>query len=123
MVRTALAAGAPIVSLVAASNQPPLVSGDGHLIVGQSVNNQLVVVEAATQATWDLPAYYASLELVTISPTTRRFIQTGFGRIALWTLPLAPPELRTWLDERTNATTDSEHSLIWSWPLSPQKTP
>ena len=55
MVRTALAAGAPVVSLVATSNQPPLVSGDGHLIVGQSVNHQLVVVETVTQATWDLP--------------------------------------------------------------------
>lgn len=121
MVRTALVAGAPVVSLVAASNQPPLVSGDGHLIVGQSVNNQLVVVETATQATWDLPAYYASLDLVTISPTTRRFLQTGFGQLALWTLPLAPPELRAWLDERTNAITDSEHSLIWPWQLSGQK--
>jgi len=56
---------------------------------------------------------------VTSSPTTRRFIQTGFGQLALWTLPLAPPEPRAWLDERTNAATDSEHSLIRPPQLPP----
>ena len=117
LVRTGLAAGSPVVSLLGASRQPPLVSGDGKLVVGQSVNDQLVVVEPATQARWELPAYYTSFELMTIAPTTRRFIQSGAGRLALWTLPLAPPELRTWLDERTNAATDGEHALVWPWQV------
>jgi len=118
MVRTALTRGAPMKYLVAASKQSPLVSGDGRLIIGQSVNDQLVAIETTTEASWELPAYYASLDLVTIAPATRRFIQTGFGHIALWTLPLAPPELRAWLDERTNATTDRDHALVWPWQLA-----
>jgi len=118
MVRTALTKGAPVKFLVAASKQSPLVSGDGRLIIGQSVNDQLVAIETTTEAAWELPVYYASLDLMTISPATRRFIQTGFGQIALWTLPLAPPELRAWLDERTNAITDRDHALIWPWQLA-----
>ncbi len=118
MVRTALTKGAAVKFLVPASKQSPLVSGDGRLIIGQSVNDQLVAIETTTEATWELPVYYSSLDLITISPTTRRFIQTGFGQIALWTLPLAPPELRAWLDERTNAITDSDHALIWPWQLA-----
>jgi hypothetical protein len=120
MVQMALAQGSPVTALVGPSNQAPLVSGDGHLIVGQSVNDQLVVVEATTRATWELPAYYASSELMTISPTRRRFVQASYGRLALWTLPLAPPALRTWLDERTNAVTSSEHALVWPWQLAPR---
>jgi hypothetical protein len=118
MVRTALTKGAPVTFLVAASKQSPLVSGDGRLIIGPSVNDQLVAIETTTEAVWELPVYYASLDLMTISPSTRRFVQTGFGQIALWTLPLAPPELRTWLDERTNATTDRDHALVWPWQLA-----
>jgi hypothetical protein len=120
MVRTALAPGSPVIPLVAASNQAPLVSGDGHLIVGHAVNDQVVVVEAAARAAWICPPYYASSELMTISPTTRRFVQAGYGRLALWTLPVAPPELRTWLDERINAVTNSEHALAWPWQLAPR---
>src|SRR5262249_43561190 len=74
MVRTALTKAAAVKFLVAASKQSPLVSGDGRLIIGQSVNDQLVAIETATEATWELPAYYASFDLMTISPTTRRFI-------------------------------------------------
>ena len=117
MVAMALAEGATVSSLVAASSQPPLISGDGRLIIAQSVNDQVVVVETATQARWDLPVYYTSFELLTVSPTTRRFVQSGSGRLALWTLPVAPPELRTWLDERTNAATNSDHALVWPWQL------
>jgi hypothetical protein len=117
MVRTALAAGAPVTLVLAAASQPPLVSGDGRLVIGQSVNDQAVVFETTTSATWNLPAYYASSQLMTISPSTRRFVQAGFGRLVLWSLPLAPPELKPWLDERTNAATDHEHKLIW--PANP----
>jgi hypothetical protein len=113
MVRTALVAGAPIRSILPPSSRPPLVSADGRLVVGESVNGQVIVVEIPTQATWELPAYYGSFDLHSISPTTRRFVHGGFGQLALWTLPLAPPELRAWLDERTNAATNSDHQLVW----------
>ncbi len=101
-----------------ASSRPPLVSADGQLILSESINGHLVATETATHAAWDLPAYYSSFDLVTIAPTTRRFVQSGFGYMALWTLPLAPPDLRSWLDERTNATTNSDHALIWPWQPS-----
>jgi hypothetical protein len=113
MVRTALAAGAPVKSLLPPSSRPPLISADGRLVIGESVNGQVIVVETPTLSTWDLPAYYGSFDLLTISPTTRRFVQGGFGQLALWTLPLASPELHAWLDERTNAATDADHQLIW----------
>jgi hypothetical protein len=113
MVRTSLAAGAPVTLVMPAASQSPLVSRDGRLVIGRAVNDQAVVFETATQATWTLPAYYASFQLMTISPSTRRFVQAGFGRLALWTLPLAPPELKPWLDERTNAATDRDHQLVW----------
>jgi hypothetical protein len=112
-VRTALVAGAPIQSILPPSSKRPLISADGHLVVGESVNGQVIVVEIPTRSAWDLPAYYGSFDLLSISPTTRRFVHGGFGQLALWTLPLAPPELRAWLDERTNAATNAEHHLIW----------
>ena len=117
MVRTSLTAGAPVTVVMAAASQPPLVSGDGRVVVGQSVNDQAVVFETTTSATWTLPSYYASSQLMTISPSTRRFVQASLGRLALWSLPLAPQDLKPWLDERTNAATDREHKLIW--PANP----
>ena len=113
MVRTELVPGAPLQSILPPSSRPPLISADGHLVVGESVNGQVTVVEVPTRSTWDLPAYYGSFDLLSISPTTRRFVHGGFGQLALWTLPLAPPELRAWLDERTNAATNFDHHLIW----------
>jgi protein kinase-like protein len=118
MVRTALVPGAPVTLVLAPSDKSPLVSGDGHLIIGQSVNDQVIAVETSPQATWELPSYYRSRELVTISPSTRRFVQAGYAQLALWTLPLAGPELATWLDERTNAVTDDNHALAWPWQLA-----
>ncbi|HET7504792.1 MAG TPA: serine/threonine-protein kinase [Kofleriaceae bacterium] len=116
MVRAALTPGAPVMLVVAGANQGPLVSDDGRLVVGQTVNDQALVFETATRATWNLPAYSASFQLMAISPSTRRLVQAGFGQLALWTLPLAGGELRPWLDERTNAVTDRDHRLIWQWP-------
>jgi hypothetical protein len=119
MVRISLVAGAPVKTVLAASSRAPLVSRDGKLIVGEAVNGQLVVIEAATLSAWDLPSYYTSRDLITIAPTTRRFLQAGFGQLALWKLPLAPPDLRRWLDERTNAVADGDHALTWSWQPHP----
>jgi hypothetical protein len=119
LVRTTLAAGSPVTLVMATASQSPLVSRDGRVVVGRSINDQAVVFETTTQATWTLPAYHAALELMTISPSTRRFVQAGSGRLALWTLPLAPPELKPWLDERTNAATDGDHKLIWRWDRHP----
>lgn len=114
VVQTSLAPGAPPRPLLAASSRAPLISRDGKLVIGESVNAQVVVVETATQASWDLPAYHAAWDLATIAPAARRFVQSGFGHLALWTLPLAPPDLPRWLDERTDAVTDGEDVLTWS---------
>jgi hypothetical protein len=116
LVWTALTPGQPVRSLLSASNHPPLFSYDGHLALGRTVNGQVIVVEATTQSVWDLPAYYAAFDIMTIAPTARRFVQGGFGQLALWTLPQAPAELRAWLDERTNAATDDDHALVWPRP-------
>jgi len=118
MLRTALVVGAAQKQVMAASAQSPLISADRRLAIGPSVNGQVVVVELATQATWDLPAYHAAFDLIAISPTARRFVASGFGQLALWTLPLAPPELGPWLDEHTNAATDADHALAWPWQLA-----
>ncbi|HEY0191622.1 MAG TPA: serine/threonine-protein kinase [Kofleriaceae bacterium] len=133
IVRVALNPGARPVIMVAASSQSPLISGDGKLIVSQSVNNQLMAVELvspsgqATQAQWELPVYYAATGLMSIAPSSRRFLQAGYGKLALWSLPLAPTELHGWLDERTNAVTDDNHTLAWSWqttgPARPMSSP
>ncbi|HEX7840417.1 MAG TPA: hypothetical protein VF469_23220, partial [Kofleriaceae bacterium] len=115
MVRSSLAAGAPLTTLLAPSSRSPLVSRDGKLVVGESTNGRVAAVETATGAAWDLPAYYQGRDLATISPTARRFVQLGYGELALWTLPLAPADLRRWLTERTNAVTDGDYALSWSW--------
>ncbi|HEU4733875.1 MAG TPA: hypothetical protein VFT22_38545, partial [Kofleriaceae bacterium] len=115
MVRAGLTAGSPVALVVAGANQGPLVSGDGRLVIGQTVNDQALVFETPTRATWNLPVYYSSFQLMAISPSTRRFVQSGYGQLALWTLPLAGAELRPWLDERTNAVTDRDHRLVWQW--------
>jgi hypothetical protein len=113
IVRTSLAAGAQARRIVEPSSQPPLISGDGQLIVAETINGQLKIVELATEAAWEVPAYYAAGQLVSIAPSTRRFVHVSFGQIALWALPLAPPGLRGWLDDRTNAATDVDHALVW----------
>jgi len=77
------------------------------------------VVETATGARWELPGYAAAQDLQAISPTARRFAQSGQRFLALWTLPLAPPELARWLDERTNAATDGDDVLTWVWQAAP----
>jgi hypothetical protein len=115
VVRAALVPGAPLRTLLAASSRSPLISPGGKLVIGESVNAQTVVFETQAQAAWELPRYFNWRELATISPTTRRFVQGGFGRLALWTLPLAPTELSRWLGERTNAVTDGDYALAWSW--------
>jgi hypothetical protein len=110
-----------VVQRIGPSNRPPLIGEDGKLVVGQSVNGQLAVFEAASRAGWDLPAYYEPQDLLSMAPTTRRFVQASYAGVALWTLPLAPQDLRPWLDERTDARTDGEHALTWpSHPALPR---
>jgi hypothetical protein len=115
IVRMALVTGAPVISLVPPSSHSPLISGDAQLIVAETVNGQVKVVEVSTRSSWELPAYFPAAKLDSISPSTRRFVQTSFGSTAMWTLPLAPPELRSWLDDRTGAATDADHALVWPW--------
>ncbi|HET9621222.1 MAG TPA: serine/threonine-protein kinase [Kofleriaceae bacterium] len=113
-----LVPGAPAQRLVGQSDQAPLISAGGKLVIGRGVNNQLVAVEVDANgraSPWTLPVYFDSIGLASISPTSRRFVQTGFGWVALWTLPLAPPGLRAWLDERTNALSDRNDALAWPW--------
>ncbi|MBC7976698.1 MAG: hypothetical protein H7138_17125, partial [Myxococcales bacterium] len=116
MVRTALD-GQRATPIVGASSHAPLVSGDGRLVLSQTVNAQVVVAElsATGHATWDLPVYYNALELLSVAPTTRRFVQGGMASVVLWSLPLAADDLRPWLDQRTNAIIDGEHGLAWPW--------
>jgi Protein kinase domain len=119
IVRASLVVGAPTQPLVEPSSQSPLISRDGQLIVAESVNGQLKIVEVATMAAWLLPAYGPSASLLSIAPSSRRFAQRSFAQLSMWTLPLAPRDLGGWLDERTNATTDAEHALLWSWRRRP----
>ena len=65
------------------------------------------------------PAYAIRHDLITIAPSARRFVQGTPGRLSLWTLPLAPRDFAPWLDERTNATTDANDVLTWSWQPAP----
>jgi len=115
VVRSTLVPGAALKTILAPSTRSPLISRDGKLVIGESINNQVVVFETATQATWDLPAYFNWRELATISPGARRFVQVGYGQLALWTLPFAPPDLSRWLADRTNAVNDGDYALSWSW--------
>ena len=115
VVRAPLTAGAPLESVLGAAPTSPLITGDHRLVVGPSVNGQVVVVETATRARWELPAFHAAYQLTAISPSTRRLVELNLGTVVVWSLPLAPPELRDWLDARTNALTDADHALVWPW--------
>jgi hypothetical protein len=114
VVQSSLVPGAPVIPLLPASSRSPEVSRDGKVIVGESVNNRLAVVETATGARWELPGYVTAQDFQTISPSARRFAQSGPQHVALWTLPLAPLDLPRWLDERSNATIDGNDVLTWS---------
>ena len=116
---SSLVPGAPVTPLLPPSSRPPQVSRDGSLIVGESVNKRLAVVETATGARWELPGHAGPHDLQVVSPTARRFAQSGQRTLALWTLPLAPLELRRWLDQRTNAATDGDDVLTWVWQPTP----
>src|SRR5439155_2530133 len=120
LVQVPLVPGAPVTPLLPAASRSPYVSRDAKLVVGESVNNRLAVVETATQARWELPGYATAQDLQALSPTARRFAQSGNSHVALWTLPLAPPDLARWLDERSEEHTDGTDVLTWSWqPTSP----
>jgi hypothetical protein len=116
---SSLVPGAPVTRLLPPASRPPQVSRDGSLIVGESVNKRLAVVETATGARWELPGHASPHDLQRVSPTARRFAQSGPRTLALWTLPLAPLELRRWLDLRTNAATDGGDVLTWVWQPTP----
>ena len=119
MVHSSLVAGAPVTPLLPPSSRSPQVSRDGSLIIGESVHKHLAAVETATGAHWDLPGHATAEDLQDLSPTARRFAQSGSRFLALWTLPLAPVDLPRWLDERTNAATDGDDVLTWVWQPSP----
>jgi hypothetical protein len=119
MVLSSLVPGEPVTPLLPPSSRSPEVSRDGNLIIGESVNKRLAAVETATGARWELPGHAAAEDLQDISPTARRFAQSGPRFLALWTLPLAPPDLPRWLDERTNAAIDGDDVLTWVWQPSP----
>jgi hypothetical protein len=120
-----LVPGAPTQLMLPPSDQAPVFSEDGKLMIGLGVNKQLVVVELDARGNaspWDLPTYFSSLGLVAISPTSRRFVQTGFDRAALWSLPRVSGELRAWLDDRTNAVADRHDALAWPWQAASKPT-
>jgi hypothetical protein len=119
VVHSSLVPGAPVTPLLPPSSRSPQVSRDGSLIIGESVNKHLAAVETATGARWELPDHATAQDLQAISPTARRFAQSGPRFLALWTLPLAPPDLPRWLDERTNAATDGDDVLTWVWQPPP----
>ena len=127
IVRTSLVPGAPLVPVLAAASSSPLVGDGGHLLVAEGVNDQIVVAElaradsptAAAPVIWSLPRYHAGHDLITIAPTARRFVQGAPGRLSLWTLPLAPRDFAPWLDRRTNAATDGDDVLTWTWQPAP----
>jgi hypothetical protein len=119
MVHSSLVAGAPVTPLLPPSSRSPHVSRDGHLIVGESVHKHLAAVETATGARWELPGHAIAQDLEDLSPTARRFAQSGPRFLALWTLPLATLDLPRWLEERTNAATDGDDVLTWAWQPSP----
>jgi hypothetical protein len=112
---SSLVPGAPVTPLLPPASRSPYVSRDGNLMIGESVNQRLAVVETATGARWELPGHASPHDLQMLSPTARRFAQSGPRSLALWTLPLAPLDLRRWLDERTNAATDGDDVLTWVW--------
>jgi hypothetical protein len=117
---SSLVPGAPVTPLLPPASRSAYASRDGNLIIGESVNQRLAVVETATGARWELPGHASPHDLQMLSPTARRFAQSGPRSLALWTLPLAPLDLRRWLDERTNAATDGDDVLTWVWqPASP----
>jgi hypothetical protein len=119
MVHSSLVAGAPVTPLLPPSSRSPHVSRDGNLIIGESVHKHLAAVETATGARWELPGHAIAQDIQDVSPTARRFAQSGQRFLALWTLPLAPLDLPRWLDERTNAATDGDDVLTWVSPPSP----
>jgi hypothetical protein len=119
MGHSSLVPGAPVTPLLPPSSRSPRVSRDGNLIIGESIHKHLAAVETATGARWELPGHAVAEDLGDLSPTARRFAQSGSRFLALWTLPLAPLDLPRWLDERTNAAIDGDDVLTWPSPPSP----
>jgi hypothetical protein len=46
-------------------------------------------------------------------------LQAAIGRLVIWTLPSAGPELGRWLDELTDASIDPGGVLVWPWQRAP----
>ncbi len=80
------------------------------------------LVDVVTGVRW-AKSILGGLAMFAVSPGGSRIAQVLNGGIALWTydVPEKPAELRTWLDDLTNATVDDNLGVSWTSPERPER--
>jgi hypothetical protein len=109
--------------LLPPGKRPPLVSGDGRLVIGLGNGQQVMVAELPSRARWTLPVLYDANDVLSVSATSRWVLQGSARHFAVWQLPQAGPDLAGWLDGLTNATIDDDGVLAWPWQRAAAQAP
>ncbi len=92
-----------------------VVSSDGKLVAALGTAQDVMIVELPSRARWRLPTLAFTHDIVSVSPTSRRIMQTTNDALVLWQLPAIGSDLAGWLDNQTNATLDPDGVLLWPW--------
>ncbi|MEO8705316.1 MAG: serine/threonine-protein kinase [Kofleriaceae bacterium] len=114
----ALEAGA-IPHRVAPSSVGVATSFDGKLLASLGSGQNITIVELPSRARWTLPQLATAQQAMTISPTTRRILQSTEQALAIWQLPHVGNDFPAWLDSQTNATVDVDGVLTYPWQTKP----
>jgi len=102
------------------ARRPPVTDAKGTLMAGLGTAQQLTILELPARARWTVPNHFAALaNVLTISPFTRKIVQGHNDGLALWQLPAADGDLKSWLESQSNAAVDRDGVLAWPWQLPP----
>jgi hypothetical protein len=102
------------------ARRSPVVDAKGTLMAGLGTAQQLTILELPSRARWTVPNHFAALtKVLSVSPYTRKIVQGHNEGLALWQLPAADGDLKSWLESQSNALVDRDGVLAWPWQLPP----
>jgi hypothetical protein len=90
-------------------------SYDGKLLAALGSGQHVTLVELPSRARWTLPGLVTAQPAITVSPTSRKIMQSTEVAIAIWQLPHVANDFGAWLDSQTNATVDGDGVLGYPW--------
>ncbi|HEY4244913.1 MAG TPA: serine/threonine-protein kinase [Kofleriaceae bacterium] len=112
----------PITRVMPPSESTPWISADGRVVLGETTDAAMSVLEVPTGIAWQLPVKLRGVTGVAIAPSARRFALSSYDTLQLFRIPEAAADFDAWLDEQTNAVMSADNVLAWPWQLPPGVT-